>query len=67
MILPMVLMLDVVHMASVLLKGRFIPMISWIFSPDIVQIIDSMHRWDPATGLGTPNYPKMKKFFLSLP
>ncbi|RHZ45550.1 uncharacterized protein CDV56_104514, partial [Aspergillus thermomutatus] len=23
--------------------------------------------WDPATGLGTPNYPKMKKLFLSLP
>ncbi|KAH6681702.1 peptidase S8/S53 domain-containing protein [Halenospora varia] len=23
--------------------------------------------WDPATGLGTPNYPKMKALFLSLP
>ncbi|CAG7929585.1 unnamed protein product [Penicillium olsonii] len=23
--------------------------------------------WDPATGLGTPNYPKLKKLFLSLP
>ncbi|KAF7118908.1 hypothetical protein CNMCM5793_008544 [Aspergillus hiratsukae] len=23
--------------------------------------------WDPATGLGTPNYPKMKKLFLELP
>ncbi|KAH8899002.1 subtilisin-like protein [Thozetella sp. PMI_491] len=23
--------------------------------------------WDPSTGLGTPNYPKMLKFFLSLP
>ncbi|KAJ5896113.1 Aorsin [Penicillium subrubescens] len=23
--------------------------------------------WDPATGLGTPNYPKMKKLFMSLP
>ncbi|KAH8662151.1 Pro-kumamolisin [Xylariales sp. PMI_506] len=23
--------------------------------------------WDPVTGLGTPNYPKMEKLFLSLP
>ena len=23
--------------------------------------------WDPVTGLGTPNYPKMLKLFLSLP
>lgn len=23
--------------------------------------------WDPVTGLGTPNYPKMKEVFLSLP
>ncbi|KAJ5438830.1 Aorsin [Penicillium daleae] len=23
--------------------------------------------WDPATGLGTPNYPKMEKLFMSLP
>ncbi|KAI0484995.1 Pro-kumamolisin, activation domain-containing protein [Xylariaceae sp. FL0804] len=23
--------------------------------------------WDPASGLGTPNYPKMKELFLSLP
>jgi tripeptidyl-peptidase-1 len=23
--------------------------------------------WDPATGLGTPNYPKMLKLFMSLP
>ena len=23
--------------------------------------------WDPVTGLGTPNYPKMKALFLSLP
>ncbi|TVY14727.1 Aorsin [Lachnellula arida] len=23
--------------------------------------------WDPVTGLGTPNYPKMLKYFLSLP
>jgi tripeptidyl-peptidase-1 len=24
-------------------------------------------RWDPVTGLGTANYPKMKSLFLSLP
>lgn len=23
--------------------------------------------WDPATGLGTPNYPRMLELFLSLP
>jgi len=23
--------------------------------------------WDPVTGLGTPNFPKMLKYFLSLP
>lgn len=23
--------------------------------------------WDPVTGLGTPDYPKMLKFFLNLP
>lgn len=23
--------------------------------------------WDPVTGLGTPNYPKMLQLFLSLP
>ena len=23
--------------------------------------------WDPVTGLGTPNFPKMLKYYLSLP
>lgn len=23
--------------------------------------------WDPVTGLGTPNYPKMLEYFMSLP
>lgn len=27
----------------------------------------SVEGWDPATGLGTPNYPKMLELFLSLP
>ncbi|KAG4030402.1 hypothetical protein MFRU_012g01380 [Monilinia fructicola] len=27
----------------------------------------AVEGWDPATGLGTPNYPKLKKLFLSLP
>ncbi|KAL1302495.1 hypothetical protein AAFC00_002885 [Neodothiora populina] len=27
----------------------------------------SAKGWDPVTGLGTPNYPKMKSLFLSLP
>jgi tripeptidyl-peptidase-1 len=27
----------------------------------------AVQGWDPSTGLGTPNYPKMKALFLSLP
>lgn len=27
----------------------------------------AVEGWDPATGLGTPNYPKMLELFLSLP
>jgi tripeptidyl-peptidase-1 len=27
----------------------------------------SVPGWDPVTGLGTPNYPKMNNLFLSLP
>jgi hypothetical protein len=25
------------------------------------------YRWDPATGLGTPNYPKLKNLYMHLP
>jgi hypothetical protein len=25
------------------------------------------YRWDPVTGLGTPNFPKMLEYYLSLP
>lgn len=28
---------------------------------------EAVPGWDPVTGLGTPNYPKMVKFFMSLP
>ncbi|KAF7198229.1 Aorsin, partial [Pseudocercospora fuligena] len=28
---------------------------------------DAVKGWDPVTGLGTPNYPKMAKLFTSLP
>lgn len=28
---------------------------------------ESAPGWDPVTGLGTPNYPKMLELFLSLP
>lgn len=28
---------------------------------------DAVAGWDPVTGLGTPNYPKMLDLFLSLP
>ncbi|KAH7369691.1 protease S8 tripeptidyl peptidase-like protein I [Rhexocercosporidium sp. MPI-PUGE-AT-0058] len=31
------------------------------------QGFHAVKGWDPATGLGTPNYPKMKALFLSLP
>ncbi|KAF2159582.1 hypothetical protein M409DRAFT_29901 [Zasmidium cellare ATCC 36951] len=27
----------------------------------------AVQGWDPVTGLGTPNYPKMLKYFMSLP
>ena len=27
----------------------------------------NIDRWDPVTGLGTPNYPKMLDLFMSLP
>ncbi|KAH8690679.1 peptidase S8/S53 domain-containing protein [Talaromyces proteolyticus] len=27
----------------------------------------AIEGWDPATGLGTPNYPKLKELFLALP
>jgi tripeptidyl-peptidase-1 len=28
---------------------------------------DSVKGWDPVTGLGTPNFPKMLEMFMSLP
>lgn len=31
------------------------------------QGFSAIQGWDPVTGLGTPNYPKMKTLFLSLP
>ncbi|CZS98426.1 related to serine protease [Rhynchosporium agropyri] len=31
------------------------------------QGFKAVHGWDAATGLGTPNYPKMKALFMSLP
>jgi hypothetical protein len=30
-------------------------------------IVTYTSRWDPVTGLGTPNYPKMLAYYLSLP
>jgi hypothetical protein len=38
-------------------------------SCDVMVVVNMLlrNRWDPATGLGTPNYPKMKELFLSLP
>jgi hypothetical protein len=60
MISPMVQMLDVALMGSVLLRGKCGHLV-WL------DVANNAHRWDPATGLGTPNYPKLKKLFLSLP
>jgi len=45
---------------SLLLRGTFMHVYS-------VNPNSHMNRWDPATGLGTPNYPKMKELFLALP
>jgi tripeptidyl-peptidase-1 len=28
---------------------------------------EHINRWDPVTGLGSPNYPKMLDLFLRLP
>jgi tripeptidyl-peptidase-1 len=32
-----------------------------------VQGFPAVVGWDPSSGLGTPNYPKLLKLFLSLP
>lgn len=61
MISPTVPVLDVIPMDLLLLKGES------NISRFKLPISNSLFRWDPATGLGTPNYPKMKKLFLSLP
>ena len=29
--------------------------------------VNNDSRWDPATGLGTPNFPKLKELFMKLP
>jgi hypothetical protein len=61
--------------ASVLLLGEFSsPLLSFLSA---FLLLESGERenltntpyqsWDPATGLGTPNYPKLKELFLSLP
>lgn len=60
MISPMEPMLAVAPMDLKLLKGNLSPSLNRLTSL-------TSHRWDPATGLGTPNYPKMKELFLSLP
>jgi hypothetical protein len=60
MILPMVPMLGAALMGSVPLQGES-GSLTWL------DITNKVYRWDPATGLGTPNYPKLKKLFLSLP
>lgn len=58
----MVLMLGVELMGLVLLRGKC----SVLGSVRRGVLIDD-YRWDPASGLGTPNYPLMKELFLSLP
>jgi hypothetical protein len=65
MTLPMEQMPGVIQMASVPSRGEFETILYLIRFAE--WMADERHRWDPATGLGTPNYPKMKEFFLSLP
>ncbi len=65
MTLPMVQMPVAAHMVLVPLRGEFEIILYPVAYAE--RTADERHRWDPATGLGTPNYPKMKKFFLSLP
>lgn len=59
--LQMELILDVAPKVSMLLKGT----VSLYSFPCIHTNLHT--RWDPVTGLGTPNYPKMLELFLSLP
>jgi len=35
--------------------------------PSLRLLANACLGWDPVTGLGTPNYPKMLKLFMSLP
>jgi hypothetical protein len=43
---------------------RFLGMYSLFIAANIMLI---KYRWDPVTGLGTPNFPKMLEYYLSLP
>jgi hypothetical protein len=52
--------LDVILLDSL----RFLGMYSLFIAANIVLI---KYRWDPVTGLGTPNFPKMLEYYLSLP
>lgn len=63
MTLPTALALDVILTVSPQLRGK---------RPSSQFLLDTNKankdsRWDPATGLGTPNFPKMKKLYMELP
>lgn len=57
--------LDAAPTDSVLLQGES-PVTPKTSRPQ-GEMANNGHRWDPASGLGTPNYPKLKELFMSLP
>lgn len=66
MILPMVPMLDAAPTGSVRLRGESTVNPGYLFRLQD-EMANGFHRWDPASGLGTPNYPRLQRLFMSLP
>lgn len=57
---------------SILLLGMYFPLdlLFLYYRASIygaMLTIGEQNRWDPVTGLGTPNFPKLLDVFLNLP